>query len=689
MEGTPLWAPSPEAVERANLTRFREFLERRGIEVGPGYCDLWAWSVADQNGFWGAFWDFAGVVGERGDIALEEPASMPGARYFPAARLNFAENLLVRRDEGVAIIAANERGDSRKLTWSDLYDLAGRVAVSLLEIGIQPGDRVAALVPNVPEAVAFMLGAGAVGAVVSTASPGFGVSAVLDRFAPLEPRVLLGSAGHVYAGRSHDTRHRLAEISEQIPSLERLVVLPGPVEGIGPTTAEAVPTMGKVEPSRPLAVVAWSDFLAPAAPAEIPFRRLPFDHPLYILFSSGTTGRPKCMVHAAGGILLQHLKEHRLHCDVRPGDRVFYFTTCGWMMWNWLASALASEATLVLYDGSPFHPDGDILFDLAERTHLTHFGTSAKYVDTCRKTGLDPRHSHDLSRVRAVLSTGSPLSEEGFRYVYEHVSDRVHLASVSGGTDICACFVGGVPTEPVRAGEIQGPALATAVEVFDEDGRPLVAGKGELVCTAPLPSMPIGFHDDPTGASYRAAYFERFPGSWHHGDFAERTPSGGFVIHGRSDATLNAGGVRIGTAEIYRPVERLEAVAEAIAVAQEWEGDSRVVLFVRLASGRTMDDALEEDIRTAIRIGASPRHVPAIIVPVDDIPRTRSGKIVEIAVREAVHGRPVPNLDALANPEALTQFMDRAELAPGSGLEPPDATTGPPRPGGEDRAGTA
>jgi acetoacetyl-CoA synthetase len=507
---------------------------------------------------------------------------------------------------------------------------------------------VAAWLPNVPEAVAAMLAAASLGATFTSCSPDFGVRGVLDRFGQVEPRLLLAVDAYFYGGRRHDVLPKLADVVTDLPGVERTVVVPyGGGEGDLGGVRDAV----------------WlDDFTAGHAPGPIEFAPLPFDHPLYVLYSSGTTGPPKCIVHGAGGTLIQHVKEHLLHADVHPGDGLFYFTTLGWMMWNWLVSGLASEATLHLYDGSPFHPEPTVLFDYLEQEGTAIFGTSAKFLDAAAKAGLEPARSHDLSRVRTILSTGSPLSPESFDWVYGHLKSDVQLASISGGTDIVSCFVGGDPTGPVHRGEIQAPGLGMAVDVFDDAGRPLPEGKGELVCTRPFPSMPVGFWNDPDGARYRAAYFERFPGVWCHGDFVERTAHGGFVVHGRSDAVLNPGGVRIGTAEIYRQVEGLDEIEEALVIGQDWEDDVRVVLFVKLRGDAELDDALVGRIRRRVRENASPRHVPARVLAVPDIPRTRSGKIVELAVREVVHGRPVKNREALANPEALEHFRDRPEL---------------------------
>ncbi len=646
----PLWQPSAERVEAANMTRM---IERVTADWGVDVADfrrLHRFSIDEMEKFWISFWDFAGIVAEtRGETVLVDGEAMPGARFFPDARLNFAENLLRRRDDAPAILFRDEAGTRRTVTFRELRDEVARLAGALGDLGLAPGDRVAAWIPNIPESYAAMLGAVSLGGIYSSSSPDFGVQGVLDRFGQIEPKVLFAADGYHYGGRTHDCLERLAEIRRRLPSVERVVVVP---------YVDPEPDIAGIE-----GAVLWRDFLAGREAGEIPFRRLPFDHPLYILFSSGTTGVPKCIVHRAGGVLLQHLKEHRLHCDIKPGDRVFYFTTCGWMMWNWLATVLASEATLVVYDGSPFHPDGNVLFDLADETGMTLFGTSAKFIDAVAKAGLAPVESHDLSTVRTMTSTGSTLVPEGFDFVYERIKRDLHLASMSGGTDICACFVGGDPTGPVWRGEIQGPGLAMAVEVFDDDGRPLPPGeKGELVCTRPFPSLPLRFWNDPGDARYRAAYFSKYPNVWWHGDYIAETEHGGYVIYGRSDATLNPGGVRIGTAEIYRQVEQIDEVVESLVIGQEWDNDTRVVLFVRLREGLTLDDDLIDRIRRRIRAECTPRHVPARVVQVADIPRTKSGKIVELAVREVVHGRPVKNREALANPEALDLFRDLPEL---------------------------
>jgi acetoacetyl-CoA synthetase len=644
----PLWVPSRERVAAANLTRFFDAIsDSCGVPIG-GYPALYQFSIERPVDVWRAVWDFTGVIGERGDRVLEHPERMPGARFFPDARLNFAENLLRRRDSQPAIIFRDESGRRRTLTSGELYSAVAAFAGALAQAGVGQGDRVAGYLPNIPETIVAALGTAAIGAVWSSCSPDFGTQGVLDRFGQIEPRILVAADGYAYAGKTHDCLARLADITRRLSGLRGVVVVPH---------ISQTPAIEKIDRA-----LRWDDFLASAPGGDLGFERLPFDHPLYVLYSSGTTGVPKCIVHGSGGTLIQHLKEHQLHCDVKAGDRVFYFTTCGWMMWNWLVSALASEATLVLWDGSPLHPKSHSLFDYADETAMTLFGTSAKFIDAIAKAGLTPADTHRLGSVRTIVSTGSPLAPESFEYVYRRIKRDVHLASVSGGTDIVGCFVGGNPTGPVWKGEIQARLLGMSVEVFDEHGWPVRQQKGELVCTMPFPSMPVGFWNDPEGRKYHAAYFEKYPGVWHHGDYVELTEHDGIIIYGRSDAVLNPGGVRIGTAEIYRQVEQVPEVLEGLVIGQRWEHDERIVLFVRLKEGTTLTPELEDRIRQQIRRNATPRHVPARIVPVCDIPRTKSGKIVELAVRDVVHGRPVKNLDALANPEALEQYRDRTEL---------------------------
>ncbi len=645
----PLWEPSVERVENANVTAFARGLgEEWGVSL-ESFDALWRFSVAEKEKFWRKVWRDCGVIAEtQGDVAIADADKLPGARFFPEARLNFAQNLLRRRDDETAIVFRGEDKVDRHLSYAELYDTVSRIADALRAAGVGPGDRVAGYLPNMPETIMAMLAAASLGAVWSSCSPDFGIQGVLDRFGQIEPKVLFGVEGYHYNGKAHDCLGKLSEIAVALPSLRHVVIVPYTIEN---------PDIGGV-----VKAVMLEDFLAGHAAGEIDFVQMPFNAPLYILYSSGTTGVPKCIVHGAGGILLKHLSELRLHADVKRDDRVFYFTTCGWMMWNWLVSALACEARVLLYDGSPFHPDGNALFDFAQAESATHFGTSAKFIDAAKNAGIAPIETHDLSTMRSLLSTGSPLVPESFDYVYERIKCDVHLASISGGTDICGCFVLGNPAGPVWRGEIQACALGLAIDVFDDEGRPVRGEKGELVCTNVFPSMPVGFWNDPDGAKYRAAYFERFPNVWCHGDYVALTEHDGMIIYGRSDATLNPGGVRIGTAEIYRQVEQMEEVLEGLVIGQEWEGDTRVVLFVVLRPGVTLDEVLTDRIKRQIRNNTTPRHVPARIVQVADIPRTKSNKIVELAVREVVHGRPVKNKEALANPEALAHFADRPEL---------------------------
>ena len=647
---TPLWSPSRQQVDAAAITQFIAAANKRFGLALTDYDDLHRWSVESREDFWTLVWGEFGVIGDRGGVALENGDAMPGARFFPEARLNFAENLLRKTGSGDAIVFRGEDKVERRLSWDELRSLVSRLRAWFVAQGVKPGDKVAAMMPNMPETVACMLAAASIGAVWSSCSPDFGERGVLDRFGQIEPVLFIACDGYWYNGKRNEVGAKVRAIVDQLPSVRAALI----VDYLGQA--------GLVAEEHPKAITLY-DALANTAPAPLAFERLPFNHPLYVLFSSGTTGIPKCIVHGAGGTLLQHLKEHRLHAGLRDGDRFFYFTTCGWMMWNWLASGLATGATLLLYDGSPFHPDGNAIFDFAEAEKMTYFGTSAKFIDAVRKANLSPKDTHDLSTVRTMSSTGSPLAPEGFAFVYTNIKDDVHLASISGGTDIVSCFVLGVPTKPVHVGEIQGPGLGMAVEVWGDDGKPMPSGKGELVCTKAFPSMPVMFWNDPGGAKYKSAYFERFDNVWCHGDFAEWTEHGGMIIHGRSDATLNPGGVRIGTAEIYAQVEEMEEVVEAICIGQDWDDDVRVVLFVRLADGVALDEDLQKKIRAKIRTGASPRHVPARIVAVTDIPRTKSGKITELAVRDIVHGRVVKNQEALANPEALALFADLPELS--------------------------
>ena len=645
----PLWQPRPE---HARATQMARFIQLVGSELDPTvieYDSLYRFSIEQPEVFWRAVWEFGEVRAlVRGERVVEHWPEMPGTRWFPDARLNFAENLLRRNDDGTAIEFAGEDGLRRSLSWRELNDEVARIAAGLNAEGVQPGDRVAGYLPNLPETVIAMLAATSIGAIWSSCSPDFGVRGVLDRFGQIEPKVLFAAAAYRYNGKTHDCLGRLAELLPQLPTVARVIITP--------YAADVMDLSGLGRQA-----VALSEF-GPANPEPLKFEQLPFDHPVYILYSSGTTGVPKCIVHGAGGTLLQHLKELLLHTDVRRDDRFFYFTTCGWMMWNWLASGLAAGATLVLYDGSPFHPGGEALWDLADELDIAVFGTSAKWIAACEKAGVKPRETHRLEKLRAILSTGSPLLPESFDYVYRDVKSDVQLSSISGGTDIVSCFALGNPVLPVYKGELQCRGLGMAVEIRNDDGEVVENETGELTCSQPFPSMPVRFWNDPDGARYKAAYFDKFPGVWSQGDYARLTPRGGVVIYGRSDATLNPGGVRIGTAEIYRQVEKLDEILESLCVGQDWEDDVRVVLFVRLRDGVELDDELVQRIRSTIRENATPRHVPAKVIAVPDLPRTVSGKITELAVRDIIHGREVKNTSALANPEALEHFRDLPAL---------------------------
>jgi acetoacetyl-CoA synthetase len=645
----PLWEPSQARIAGANVTTFaRAAIREWGLEFNT-YPEFYRWTVDQPEQFWQSLWQFAAVkAGTRGKRVLVHGERMPGAQWFPDARLNFAENLLRRRDRADAMVFWGEDKVERRLSRAVLYAGVSRLAQALRAAGVQAGDRVVGYLPNLPEAMMAMLASASIGAIWSSCSPDFGVQGVLDRFGQIEPKVLFAADGYWYNGKAIDSLAKVADIARRLPTLERVVVVSYLAES---AEVSGVPNAEWI-----------TDFIAPYAGRDIEFAQLPFDHPLCILYSSGTTGVPKCIVHGAGGTLLQHLKEQQLHSDVKPGDRLFYFTTCGWMMWNWLASGLASGATLLLYDGSPFIRRGAILFDFAEAEGMTHLGTSAKFIDAISKINLRPRETHDLAKLRAVLSTGSPLAPESFDYVYRDVKADVCLSSISGGTDIISCFVLGNPVLPVYRGEIQCRGLGMKVEVYDEDGNAVCGKKGELVCTRPFPSMPIGFWNDPEGKRYHDAYFAKYSNVWCHGDYVELTGRGGMIIYGRSDAVLNPGGVRIGTAEIYRQVEQLDEVLESLVIGQDWNNDVRVVLFVKLREGLALDDALIDKIKNQIRANTTPRHVPAKVLQVEDIPRTKSGKIVELAVRNVVHGRMVKNAEALANPEALEHYANRAEL---------------------------
>ncbi len=650
----PLWRPSQDRIERSALTAFCAVVNKRFPKVKVStYESLHHWSITATDDFWGCIWDYCKVIAsESSDVVVRDADKMPGASWFPDTRLNFAENLLRRRGDATALVSLLENGTRSETTFDELYIQVAAIAAALKACGIEPGDRVAGFMPNITETVVAMLAATSLGAVWTSCSPDFGFQGVMDRFGQVKPKVLFAADGYYYNGKAHDSLEKVRQIAEEIESLEQVVIV---------EVVENAPNIAGIEHIE--GAVLFSDWQREqAGVTDIAFEQLPFDHPLYIMYSSGTTGVPKCIVHGAGGTLVQHLKEHQLHCDVGPEDTLFYFTTCGWMMWNWLVSGLASGATLILYDGSPFADEGKVLLDAIDRERITVFGTSAKFISGIEKAGLKPRESHDLSSLSTILSTGSPLSHESFEYVYRDVKDDVLLASIAGGTDIISCFVGGCPTRPVYTGQIQCRALGMAVEFWDETGVPLKSGKGELVCKQSFPSMPIGFWNDDDGGKYHRAYFAQFDNIWCHGDYGELTLEGGAIIHGRSDAVLNPGGVRIGTAEIYRQVEKLDAIVESIVIGQDWEDDVRVVLFVVLREGEALDEQLAQAVRSTIRQNATPRHVPAKIIQVPEIPRTLSGKIVELAVREVVHGRPVNNVDALANPEALAYFADLTAL---------------------------
>jgi acetoacetyl-CoA synthetase len=644
----PLWQPTLQQLAAASITRFSQKVESKWGRTFGDYRALHDWSVEHPEEFWISVWDFCEIMAAtRGNRVLERLSVVPGARFFPDARLNFARNLLRRRDEGLAICFRSEDQIERSLTYAELYRQVAEIARGLQNVGIEPGDRVCAYMPNMPETVIAMLATTAIGAVWSSCSPDFGVQGVLDRFGQIKPRVLFSADGYYYNGKQHDSLTKLAEIREGLPSVEQAVIAPLVV---------SQPMIDGVRDA-----VLWNEFSVNAD--NIEFVDLPFNHPLYILYSSGTTGVPKCIVHGAGGSLLQHLKEHRLHVNLSRNDRFFYFTTCGWMMWNWLVSGLASGATLMLYDGSPIYPDENVLFDFAAERSIQIFGTSAKFLDAAAKAGICPRKSHDLRSMRTLLSTGSPLMPESFDFVYESIKNDICLSSISGGTDIVGCFVGGNPTLPVWRGEIQCRLLGMQVEVRDDKGFVLGPGeKGELTCSNAFPSMPVCFWNDSKGDRYRAAYFDKFPDVWCHGDYVAVTQNDGMIVYGRSDATLNPGGVRIGTAEIYRQAEQVDEVVESLAVGQPWKGDVRIVLFVRLREGLMLDDSLSKKIRDRIRENTTPRHVPARVIQVRDIPRTRSGKIVELAVQRIISGEPARNVDALANPEALDLFVNLSEL---------------------------
>ncbi len=643
-----LWSPSAERVKNASISRFIKLIRQQHDPAVLDYQSLHRFSIESPKAFWRAIWEFGGVIGSSGKRTVEDFELMPGAQWFPDASLNFAENMLRYRDDRQALVFTSETGVSSSLTYEQLYRQVAGVAAALREFGIEPGDRVAGYMPNLPETIIAMLAATSIGAIWSSCSPDFGINGVVDRLGQIKPKVLFCAAAYTYNGKQHDCLAKVAEIQKRIDSIQKIVVIP---------YVDGDPDLDALNKAELLSTFSHNDA------TEIEFTRLPFNHPVYILYSSGTTGVPKCITHGAGGTLLQHLKELLLHADLKRSDRFFYYTTCGWMMWNWMVSGLATGATVVLYEGSPFFPGPEAMFDLIDDQEITVFGTGAKAISAWQKAGLKPRESHSLASLKTLLSTGSPLAPESFDYVYSEIKPDLCLSSIAGGTDIVSCFAGGCPALPVYRGEIQCLGLGMAVEILLDDGRVAKVNEtGELCCVQSFPSMPVCFWGDEDDSKYHAAYFEQYPNVWAHGDFAEITEHGGLVILGRSDATLNPGGVRIGTAEIYRQVESLDEVVESICIGQDWDDDVRVVLFVRLRDDAILDDELQTRIRKVIRENATPRHVPARIVQVSDIPRTVSGKIVELAVRNVVHGRPVKNVDALANPEALELFKDLPEL---------------------------
>jgi len=642
----PIWKPPAERMSSANMTRFIAFVNEQERKRFTTYEELYRWSIDDIPAFWRAVWDFCEVkASKRFETVVDDLDKMPGARWFTGAELNFAENLLRYRDEHTALISAGEAQTTRRMSYSELYTAVARLAKAMRDTGVQRGDRVVGFMPNIIETVVAMLATTSIGAVWSSCSPDFGTRGVLDRFRQIEPKLMFTVDGYYFRGKQFDCLERATSILSELPSLERMIVVP--YSGSKPNISNAT---------------LYDDFVDRVENVELEFEQVPSEHPVYIMYSSGTTGLPKCIVHSGGGTLLKHLTEVQLHVDLKRDDVIFYFTTCGWMMWNWLVSSLAVGATVVLYDGSPFHPAPDALWQLAQDEEITIFGTSARYLAAVEKEGVRPKRTHDLRKLRTVLSSGSPLSVKSFEYVYGEVKDDVQLASISGGTDLIGCFATANPLGPVYAGELQCRGLGMKVAAFDHEGRPVIGQKGELVCTAPFPSMPIGFWNDPDQQKYRAAYFEKFPNVWAHGDYVEITETGGVIIYGRSDATLNPGGVRIGTADIYAPVETLDEVVDSLAVGQNWDDDVRIILFVKLAHGVELSDELNEQIKKTIRENATPRHVPAKIIAVNDIPYTISMKKVELAVRQIIHGEPVLNTEALTNPESLELFRDLAEL---------------------------
>jgi len=645
----PLWEPSKDRIENSNLMRFIKQVNEKYATNFDGYHSLYEWSINNREDFWASVWDLGKVVASKSyDRVLEDSPTMIGAKWFLGARLNFAENLLRFKDNQLAIIFKGEGQPTVRITYAQLYNEVARMAKALREAGVVKGDRVAGYVPNMPQTIVAMLATTSIGAIWSSCSPDFGIKGVLDRFGQIGPKILFTADGYFYNGKTHDSIERIGGIIKELPTVEKVVVIPY--------------TRDRADLGSISQAVHYQDFVSKDTGLSIQFEQLPFDHPVYIMYSSGTTGLPKCMVHGAGGTLIQHLKEHILHCDLKKDDRLYYFTTCGWMMWNWLVSGLAVGCTIMLYDGSPFYPDPGAIFQFAQNEKMNVFGTSARYIAQVEKEGLKPKEKYDLSSLNVMCSTGSPLSEESFRFVYREIKEDLDLASISGGTDLISCFALGCPILSVYEGELQCRGLGMKVEAFDPSGKPIIGRQGELVCSATFPSQPIYFWNDPDNAKYKSAYFDVFPNVWHHGDYIEITEHGGVKIYGRSDATLNPAGVRIGTAEIYRVVEAMDEVVDSIVVGQAWDNDVRVLLFVKMAPGFELTEDLKNKIKRNIRENTTPRHVPQLVLRVNDVPVTLNGKKVEIAVRNVIENKPVTNRDALLNPEALDQFINIPEL---------------------------
>ncbi|MBW1642401.1 MAG: acetoacetate--CoA ligase [Deltaproteobacteria bacterium] len=644
-----LWEPSEERIKNSNMHRFMEAVNEKHRKSFTDYDSLYQWSIENISDFWASMWDFGEIKASVSyDQVVDDIAKMPGAKWFSGARLNFAENLLRFQDDQTAIIFKGEDQVIERITYNQLYNEVAKVALSLREAGVTKGDRVVGFMPNMPQSIIAMLAATSIGAIWSSCSPDFGIKGVLDRFGQIQPKILFTANGYFFKGNHLDSLDKISSMLESLPSIEKVVVVP---------YTETSPDISAVPKA-----VHYEDFISKKSGIEIEFEQLPFDHPLYIMYSSGTTGLPKCMLQGAGGILIHHIKELKLHTDLKRDDTIFYFTTCGWMMWNWLTSSLALGATLVLYDGNPFHPDPGALWKMAQDEKISIFGTSAGYIAALQKEDLQPKNLYDLSQLRTLLSTGSPLSIEGFEYIYREVKEDIQLSSIAGGTDLNGCFALGNPMGAVYAGELQCKGLAMKVEAFDEEGKSVINQEGELVCTAPFPSMPIYFWDDPDGKKYHSAYFDVYPNVWRHGDYIMETERGGIVMSGRSDATLNPGGVRIGTAEIYRLMDQFEEIEDSVVVGQDWKNDVRVILFVKMAEGVELTEEIKAKIKKSIRANASPRHTPAKIISIPDVPYTLNMKKVELAVKKIIQNQPVKNKDALSNPEVLDYYANIAEL---------------------------